>query len=126
MFDGRNLQDAEHMVDDWQAGIEARGAQARALSTRLSGLTATASSEDGLVTVTVGSTGGLVRLELAEGIRGRPADQTARQIMATLRSANSRLATAVAEAIAETVGTDSPTGRAVISSYAERVRDADE
>nr|WP_296068748.1 YbaB/EbfC family nucleoid-associated protein [uncultured Actinoplanes sp.] len=126
MFDGRNLQDAEHLVDDRQAAVEARGAQARALSARLSGLTATATSEDGLVTVTVGSTGGLVRLELAEGIRGRPADQTARQIMATLRSAKSRLTAAVAEAIAETVGADSPTGRAVISSYTERAGGAAE
>src|SRR4051794_31166417 len=126
MFDGRDLADAGRTVDDWQAGIEARALQARALSTRLAGLTATARSEDELVGVTVGSTGGLIRLELAEGIRGRPADRTAHEIMATLRVARSRLTAAVTEVTAETVGADSATGRAVIASYAERMRGPDE
>jgi phenylpyruvate tautomerase PptA (4-oxalocrotonate tautomerase family) len=126
MFDGRDLEDAERRVTDWQAGIEARAAQARDLASRLSGLTSTASSEDELVKVTVGSTGGLVRLELAEGIRGRPADETAREIMATFRVAKSRLAAAITEAAAQTVGTDSATGRAIIASYADRMRDADD
>jgi hypothetical protein len=29
MFEGRDLDDAERLVDDWQAGIEARAAQAQ-------------------------------------------------------------------------------------------------
>ncbi len=34
MFDGRSPDDAERMIGDWQAGIEARAAQARELSSR--------------------------------------------------------------------------------------------
>src|SRR6266511_655477 len=91
MFDGRDLDDAERLVDDWQAGIEARAAQARELATRLGALTATARSADGLVSVTVGSSGGITDLVLKEGIRDRPAAETARAILATLRAAQSSL-----------------------------------
>jgi hypothetical protein len=120
MFDGRDLDEAERLVDDWQAGIEARAAQARVLAARLGALTATARSEDGLVSVTVGSSGGITDLVLKEGIRDRPAAETARAILATLRAAQSSLTAAVTAATAETVGADSETGRAVIASYVAR------
>jgi hypothetical protein len=126
MFDGRDLDDTERMVDDWQAGIEARAAGARELSVRLAGLTATARSADDLVEVRVGATGDLVGLELAEGIRNRPAAETAREILATLRAARISLTEAVTVAAAETVGADSTTGQAVIASYRGRVREPDE
>jgi hypothetical protein len=120
MFDGRDLDDAERLVDDWQAGIEARAALARELAARLGVLTATARSEDGLVCVTVGSSGGITDLVLKEGIRDRPATETARAILATLRSAQSSLTVAATAAAADTVGADTETGKAVIASYVAR------
>jgi hypothetical protein len=54
MFNGRDLDEATRLVDDWQAGIEARAAQARELAARLGTLTASARSDDGLISVTVG------------------------------------------------------------------------
>ena len=56
MFDGSDLEAAERLVDDWQAGFEQRAAQARDLAARLAGLTAAARSDDGFITVTVGPT----------------------------------------------------------------------
>jgi hypothetical protein len=120
MFDGRDLDEAERLVDDWQAGIEARAAQARELAARLGALTATARSADGLVAVTVGSSGGITGLVLKEGIRDRPAAETARAILATLRAAQSSLTAAATGATADTVGADSETGKAVIASYVAR------
>ncbi|GIE95761.1 YbaB/EbfC family nucleoid-associated protein [Paractinoplanes rishiriensis] len=125
MFDGRDFEAAERRVDDWQAGIEARAAQTRDLSARLTRLLATARSDDNLVEVTVGATGDLVALTLDERIRQRPAADTAREIMATLRQARAALVTAVAAATDETVGTDSATGRAIIASYTGRLGDPD-
>ena len=121
MFDGRDFEAAERMIDDWQAGIEARAARAKELSARLARLSARVRSDDRLVTITVGSSGDLVGLELDERTRQRPAAETARAILKTLRAAQGRLAEAVADATAETVGTDSPTGRAVIASYTGRL-----
>jgi hypothetical protein len=126
MFDGRDLGDTERMVDDWQDGIEARAAGARELSIRLAALSASARSADGLVEVMVGATGDLVGLELAEGIRERPAAETAREILTTLRAARISLIEAVKAVAAETVGADSATGQAVIASYRGRVREPDE
>ena len=120
MFGDRNLDEATRLVDDWQAGIEARAARARQLAARLGALTAGARSEDGLVSVTVGSSGAITGLELKEGIRDRPADETARAILATVRAAQASLTAAVTAAAAETVGADSETGKAVIASYVSR------
>lgn len=123
MFDGRDLDDTERMFDDWQAGTEARAAGARELSVRLAGLTATARSADDLVEVQVSATGDLVGLELAEGIRDRPAAETARQILATLQTARVSLTEAVTAAAGETVGADSTTGQAVIAGCRGRVQE---
>jgi DNA-binding protein YbaB len=121
MFDGRDFDAAERMIDDWQAGIEERAVRARELSARLSRLSARVRSDNRLVTVTVGASGDLVGLELDERIRQRPAAETAGAILTTLRAAQAKLAEAVADATAETVGADSATGRAVIASYAGRL-----
>jgi DNA-binding protein YbaB len=126
VFDGRDLDEAERRVDEWQAGFEERAAQARALATRLAALTATAESEDGLVSVTVGASGGIAGLSLEEGIREQPAATTAREILAAVRAAQASLIAAATEATAETVGTDSETGKAIIASYAARAGSADE
>jgi hypothetical protein len=122
MFDGRDLDDAERLVDDWQAGIEARAAAARELSERLAGLTASARSDDDLVTVTLGASGVMTGLELADGIRRQPAADTARSILETMRAAQATLTAAATEITAETVGADSATGQAVIASFQARWR----
>jgi DNA-binding protein YbaB len=121
MFHGQDLGDAARMVDDWQARIEARAAQARELASRLGALTASARSDDGLVSVTVGSSGAITRLELKEGIRDRPAAETERAILAAVRAAQASLMAAVTAVAAETVGADSETGQAVIGSYVSRL-----
>jgi len=120
MFEGPDLDAAERRIDDWQAGFEQRAAQARELATRLARLTASARSDDGLVTVTVGGNGMLTGLELDEKVRRQPAAQTARQILATLAAAQAELRTQATTVTAETVGTDSETGKAVIASLARR------
>jgi DNA-binding protein YbaB len=120
MFNGGDLDEAARLVDDWQAGIEARAAQARELASRLATLTASARSDDGLISVTVGASGGITDLELKDDIRSRPAAETARAILATMRAAQTSLTTAATAVTAETVGADSETGKAVIASYASR------
>jgi DNA-binding protein YbaB len=122
MFDPSDLDSAERWVDDWQAGFEERAAQARELSTRLAELTASARSDDGLIEVTVGSSGALVGLELDEDIRRQSAAKTAREILATLNAAQVAMTAAATAVTAETVGADSETGRAVIASFTARER----
>jgi hypothetical protein len=116
--DGAGLDAAERWIDDWQSRFEEQAARARTLSQRVGALTATAANEDGTVEVTVGSSGALTGLRLDEAIRGRPAADTAEQIVAVTRAAQATLAEQAAAAVEETVGRDSAAGRAVVDSYA--------
>ncbi|GGN67328.1 hypothetical protein GCM10010112_30650 [Actinoplanes lobatus] len=125
MFDGRDLHEAERWIDEWRCAIDERADRARILSVRLARLSETARSPDGLVTVTVGAGGDMTALDLGEGIRRRPAGDTAREIMATLRAARSRLLTAVTAVTHETVGADSATGRAVVEAFTAGVNRTD-
>jgi hypothetical protein len=121
MFDGGSLGDAERLIDEWRGTIEQRAARARSLESRLARLTETARSPDGLVTVTVGVQGDLTALDLAEGVRQRPAAVTASEILSTLRVARGALVAAVADVTAETMGADTATGRAVVESFTNRL-----
>jgi DNA-binding protein YbaB len=120
MFEGPDPDAAERRIDDWQAGFEQRAAQARELAARLTRLTASARSDNGLVTVTVGGNGMLTGLELDEDVRRQPAAETARQILATLTAAQAGLVAQATAVTAETVGADSETGKAVLASLARR------
>lgn len=121
MFEGPELDAAGRRIDDWQAAIEQRAAQARELAARLAALTATAHSDDNLVTVRVGADGGLTGLELDERVRRRPAADTAAQILATLAAAQADLRAQATTVTEETVGADSETGRAVLASLTRRL-----
>jgi hypothetical protein len=74
----------------------------------------------------VGATGAVSALDLDEGIRRQPAEETARAILATLRAAQAALTAAATEVTTETVGADSATGQAVIAAYAARQSPADD
>jgi len=63
---------------------------------------------------------GMTGLSLAEGIRQRPAEETAEAVLATLRAAQTALTAAATTVTEETVGADSETGRAIIAAYAAR------
>ena len=120
MFDGDGLDAADRRIDDWQAGIEQQATQARLLSGRLAALTATARSADGLVRVTLAASGAVTAIDLDDEVRRQPAARTGRDIVATIRAAERKLADQAAEAVAETVGTDGPTGQAVLGSFTTR------
>jgi DNA-binding protein YbaB len=108
-------------IEQWQRGFEERAVQARALTERTSCLAATAQAGDGIVEVTVGSDGHVTGLRLGEEIRRQPAATTARQILDAIRSAKASLAGEFARATAETVGLDSATGQALMSSLNARL-----
>jgi hypothetical protein len=92
---------AEDLVDGWLAKIEEQATRRHDLAVRLAALTATAESAAGLVSVTVGATGLVTGLALAEGIRDRPAADTARDILTTLGAAQALLATKAIAVTAE-------------------------
>jgi predicted site-specific integrase-resolvase len=108
-----DIDAAEDWLDSWTAGVNEQARAAADLARQVSALSGTAESRDGAIRVTVGSTGQIERLELADAELGR-------RIMRVMHEAQARLATAVAATVEETVGADTETGRAVIHSFETR------
>ncbi len=115
--DDNRFDVAESRVDEWLSGVEERAAKARVLSERVAGLTASATSKDGLITVRLSSSGVLKDLRLDDGVRRHSGDWIGERILATTRAALERLAGQIDGAVAETVGRDSPEGRAILASF---------
>lgn len=121
MIDGPDAGLSLDRIDEWERGFAERAAQARALAERTAQLSATASGGDELIEVTVGPNGQITDLRLDEEIRRQPAATTARQILSTVRAAQRALLQQVEGVAAETVGADSTTGKAVLSSLRARL-----
>lgn len=119
--EGFELDSADRLISEWQSRIENRASKARALSQQLNALTVTARSRDGLVEVALSSSGMLTQLRLDESVRRHSAAWIAEQVLATTRKALDQLAARAGEAVRDTVGEDSPEGRAILASYRDRL-----
>ncbi|MEV6846535.1 YbaB/EbfC family nucleoid-associated protein [Actinoplanes sp. NPDC051411] len=126
MIDGPDAGLSLDRIDEWERGFAERAAQAKALAERTAQLSATARGGDELIEVTVGPNGQITDLRLDEEIRRQAAATTARQILSTVRAAQRALLQQVEGVAAETVGADSTTGKAVLSSLSARLSVDDE
>ncbi|MEH0819837.1 MULTISPECIES: YbaB/EbfC family nucleoid-associated protein [unclassified Micromonospora] len=117
---GAGADAAEEWVRSWSASVSERAAQAQAMSQRIADLTVSATGGHGAVEVTVAGSGTVTGLRLDDRVCGWSGERIAAEIMGTMRRAQARLAEAVADVAAQTVGADSETGRAVVGSYATR------
>ncbi|MGC5018537.1 YbaB/EbfC family nucleoid-associated protein [Micromonospora sp. DT47] len=117
---GRELDEAERWVADWSASVSERAEQAQRLAARVAGVTGAAADASGLIEVRVDSSGALTALHLDDRVTGWPAARIERMIMTTLRQAQTALFEQIAATVADTVGADSETGRAVLGGYERR------
>jgi hypothetical protein len=116
----RKLDDAEEWVRSWSSQVSGRAEAAAALADRVAALTASATGAEGAIRVTVASSGNLTGLDLADDVRRLSGATLSDQIMQVYRRAQAGLTEQVAEAVGETVGADTETGRAVLESFAQR------
>ncbi|APU15382.1 MULTISPECIES: YbaB/EbfC family nucleoid-associated protein [Actinoalloteichus] len=106
----------------WKGRIDKLAADTQAMSDRFQAVRITANDSTGLTEVTIDSTGALVDLKLTDRIQRVAPAVVAQTIMATLGEARTRLAERSQEIIAETVGTESATARAVSDSVGRHLR----
>ena len=66
---GDDPEAAYRLIDNWESSLKERAAQAKTFAEQGAGLTATARDPDGIVEVTVDSTGVVTALNLSERIR---------------------------------------------------------
>ena len=110
----------EAWTEDWWSAVSARADRAVQLAQRISELLVTESGARGAVEVTVAGSGIVTDLRLSQRAADMRPAALVEAILATMRRAQARLAGRVAEIAADTVGTDSETGRAAVASFAER------
>lgn len=115
-----DIDAAEEWLDSWTAQVNAQAERSVDLSRRVAALTAAAEGRDGAIRVTVGSTGQVEQLELDERVHELSGPRLAQEIMSVIRRAQAALSSRVADAVRETVGEDTETGRAVIQSFDSR------
>ena len=114
------LDESEQWLANWSASISEHAVQAQQLATRVAALSASASGANGDVQVTVGSSGQVTDLKLAERTRNMAAAQLATVILVTMRKAQAKLPDLAAEVAKETVGARSPAAQAVVSAFGRR------
>lgn len=107
----------EHL-QAWKGRIDQLAADTQAMSGRFQDLKVTASDPDGNATVTLDSSGNLIDIVLSERTRRIATEVTSQAILQAVQIAKAQVAERSAAIISETLGQDSPAGRAI----AERVR----
>ena len=84
---------------------------------RLSTLSASATDDDGVVTVTVTGPGVVTGLRLDDRIQRYTGARLSAEILRTMRRAQATLAAQVSEAVDEAVGVDTEDGRVVLDGF---------
>ncbi|MEV0250671.1 YbaB/EbfC family nucleoid-associated protein [Nocardia sp. NPDC050712] len=115
---GRTAEDMAR----YAAEMERRAERFEELQGRMAALTATGASGSGRVTVTVDSNGVPSSIKLSGSARGADPSALAAEIMSTMRGAQARLRTEVANAVHNSVG-DDPVGAAIIQNFTQRFPD---
>ncbi|GAA0221858.1 hypothetical protein GCM10010492_19960 [Saccharothrix mutabilis subsp. mutabilis] len=113
---------ARERLAAWKGRIDQLAADTRTMSERMRAVRVTASDPNGLAEVTIDATGTLVGLRLTDRIQRVPPTVVAQTIMATLGDARTKLADRSQEIIADTIGTQSPAGRAIAESVGRHLR----
>ena len=96
----------ERMVREWQERAQQKAERFGRMQSEIEQLSITESSRDGAVEVTVGSSGMLQRLELADSAGNRPMHRLAAEIMHVVQLAQSKIPERMQPAAADTVGED--------------------
>lgn len=120
------VPDVDEWDERWEREAHAQARAAEDLAGRVAALEATASDAARVVTVTVDSAGVPTSLTLARTAASRTPNDLARLIMATMRAAQAKLASAVAEATKAIPDLDEDSAAEIRASYAARFPEARE
>jgi YbaB/EbfC DNA-binding family len=105
---------------DLQLELEERAERARRLAERTEEMVFEASDASGAVRVRVAASGVVVGLDLSERVHRWPAERLAGEILVVMRRAQASIASGMRPVLAETIGAESATGRAILAQYEVR------
>lgn len=87
------------------------------LETKAKTISATATSPDGSVTITVNANGAITELRISDKISGEPGARIAEHVLSTMRRAQARIADKVRDVMRETIGDDKEIVDEVMTAY---------
>jgi len=116
---------ARQRLDEWKARMESHAADLAAANEELASVKATYQDPNGVVTITVDSSGNLTDLVLSTRVQRQAPEETARQIKDALAAAKRQAAQLTSEVAARRFGADSPTTKA-LTDYARSGLDPEE
>lgn len=108
------IEDARRRLDEWKARMESHAADLQAANTELAAVQATYKDPNGIVTVTVDSSGNLVDLTLSNRVQRQASEDTARQIKEALTAAKQQVTELTTQVATRHFGADSPTTKALV------------
>lgn len=114
------------MVRDWQDRATEKAEKFGRMQARIEQISVTESSRDGAVRVTVGSSGMIENLVLAEHAGNRPMAKLSAEIMRVVQLAQSKLPERMQQAAADTVGEDDKAVRHMLGQAARFFPEAPE
>ncbi|WP_100445335.1 YbaB/EbfC family nucleoid-associated protein [Glycomyces xiaoerkulensis] len=120
------MEDARQRLEAWKDRADRMAADTQAAGSRLQELAVTAGDDNGLVEITVDSGGTMTDIRLSSRVQRQAAEHTQATILDTYRKAQVQLAEEAAAIVADTVGSDSATGKALMSGFTRRLDDGDE
>lgn len=120
MFTGASPEQTERQVQQWAAEYAAKADRYQQMQQQISQVSATESSPDGAVQVTVDSGGVVTDLVLSEKAGQLRPQQLATLILDVMRRAQSGLTDRVQQVMQDTVGDDEATVQAVVTNYRQR------
>ncbi|MCP2261533.1 YbaB/EbfC DNA-binding family protein [Streptoalloteichus tenebrarius] len=107
-------------LEAWAARLERQAARYTELQQRLDATSATETSPDGVVRVTVDAHGVPVELHLSDRARGMDPARVSAQLMTCLRRAQAKLAARVDDLVRATVPADEEPAKDIIANYHRR------
>lgn len=110
-------------LDKWAAGLEQKARQYTELRQRMDGASASESSSDGAVRVTVDANGVPTDIELSDRVRDLAPGRLSAEIMSCMRRAQARLRAQVEDIVAATVPADDEPARNIVAEYRQRFPD---
>jgi DNA-binding protein YbaB len=123
----RDPDETIRRMDTWAAGFAEKAQRYQAAQEQTERLRLTAASADGAIRVTVRADGTVTDLVFTNKVRSFPPDELSRQILATMRRAQSGIAARVAGAMAEQIGDeDSETRAAMLDTLRGRFPEPEE
>jgi DNA-binding protein YbaB len=123
----RDPDETIRRMDDWAAGFAAKAERYQAAQAETERLRLTATSGDGAVAVTVGADGTVTDLTFSNKVKSFPLEELSRQILTTMRRAQSGIAERVAGVMAEQLGDeDRETRTALLDSLRGRFSDPED